>query len=77
MRPAGQYLSRCTIPSNPLNEGRYVRAVNASSFRIRRYFWDDHALAFSVDATGGPGKHWPEPRMGSVRPALDWAIERL
>ena len=74
-RPAGHYLSRCTLPANLLNEGRYVLAINASAFRVKRYFWDDHALAFNVDGTGAPGKQWPEPRMGVVRPALDWSIE--
>jgi lipopolysaccharide transport system ATP-binding protein len=77
LRQAGRYVSRCIIPANTLNEGRYVISVNASSFRIKRYFWDDHALAFSIDATGAPGKHWPEPRMGPLRPALNWVIERL
>ena len=77
IRPEGHYISRCTIPADTLNEGRYVLAVNASSFRVKRYFWDDRALAFTVDATGAPGKQWPEPRMGSIRPALDWVIERL
>jgi lipopolysaccharide transport system ATP-binding protein len=77
LRKSGRYVSRCTIPANTLNEGRYVISVNASSYRIKRYFWDDHALAFSVDATGAPGKHWPEPRMGPIRPALDWVIESL
>ncbi len=76
-RPAGRYISRCVIPANLLNEGRYVLNVNASSFRIRRYFQDEHALAFNVDATGAPGKHWPEPRLGPIRPALDWKIESL
>jgi lipopolysaccharide transport system ATP-binding protein len=77
IRHEGHYLSYCTIPANILNEGQYVLAVNASSFRVKRYFWDDHALAFTVDATGAPGKQWPEPRMGPIRPALDWVIERL
>jgi lipopolysaccharide transport system ATP-binding protein len=76
-RQAGHYISRCTIPANTLNEGRYILSVNASSFRIKRYFWDDHALAFTVDATGAPGKQWPESRLGPVRPALDWVIDRL
>jgi lipopolysaccharide transport system ATP-binding protein len=76
-RSAGHYISHCTIPANLLNEGQYVLAVNASSFRIKRYFWDDHSLAFTVDATGAPGKQWPEPRMGPVRPALEWVIERI
>ena len=77
VRQAGLYISRCTIPANTLNEGRYVLAVNASAFRVKRYFWDDHALAFTVDATGAPGKQWPEPRMGPLRPSLDWEIVRL
>jgi lipopolysaccharide transport system ATP-binding protein len=76
-RQQGHYISRCTIPANTLNEGRYILSVNASTYRVKRYFWDDHALAFTVDATGAPGKQWPEPRMGPIRPALDWVIERL
>jgi lipopolysaccharide transport system ATP-binding protein len=75
-REPGKYTSYCTLPPNLLNEGRYVLAVNASSFNIRRYFQDEHALAFSVDGIGAPGKHWPEPRLGLVRPALEWEIER-
>lgn len=77
VRQEGRYISHCTIPANTLNEGRYVVAVNASAFRVKRYFWDDHVLAFTVDATGAPGKQWPEPRLGPVRPALEWKIERL
>lgn len=76
-RPAGCYVSRCEIPANLLNEGRYVLGINASSYRIQRYFQDEHALAFTVDGTGAPGKHWPEPRLGPVRPALDWKIEAV
>ena len=73
-RPAGTYTSRCTIPANLLNDGRYVMAVNASAFRVKRYFYDEYALAITVDGTGAPGKHWPEPRLGPVRPALEWEI---
>jgi len=74
-RAAGHYRSRCTIPADLLNEGRYVVGINASSFRVRRYFHDEQALNFSVDATGAPGMHWPEPRLGPARPRLDWQIE--
>ena len=75
IRQAGHYLSRCTIPADILNEGRYVLGMNASSFRIKRYFHDERALLFSVDAAGAPGTHWPEPRMGPLRPRLNWKIE--
>ena len=75
-RPKGVYTSRCTIPPDTLNEGRFLLGVNASSYGIRRYFQDDQALSFSVDASGAPGTHWPEPRPGPVRPVLDWQIEQ-
>ena len=75
-RPKGVYTSRCTIPADTLNEGRFLLGVNASSYGIRRYFQDDQALSFSVDASGAPGTHWPEPRPGPVRPVLHWDIEQ-
>jgi lipopolysaccharide transport system ATP-binding protein len=74
-RPAGRYTSECTIPADLLNEGRYVLGLNASAFRVKRFFQDEHALAFSVDAAGAPGMHWPEPRPGPVRPQLNWRIQ--
>ncbi len=76
VRKAGHYISRCRIPANFLNEGRYAIGLNASAYRIRRYFQDDQAMTFSVDATGAPGMHWPEPRGGLVRPKLDWEIKQ-
>lgn len=76
-RPAGRYLSRCTLPGDFLNEGRFVIGINASSYRVRRYFQDEKALTFTVDAVGAPGMQWPEQRMGAIRPRLDWQIEVL
>jgi lipopolysaccharide transport system ATP-binding protein len=77
VRQAGRYLSRCVIPADFLNAGRYSVSVIASSFRIKRYFREDAALVFNVDATGSPGTHWPEARPGPVRPRLDWQIEEI
>ena len=77
VRPAGHYVSRCEIPADFLNEGRYVLGINASTFRVRRYFQDEHALSFTVDGAGAPGMQWGEQRQGIVRPRLDWKIEEL
>jgi lipopolysaccharide transport system ATP-binding protein len=77
VRPAGHYTSRCTIPPDFLNEGRYMIGMNASSYRIKRFFQDEQALTFNVDAAGAPGMHWPEPRLGPVRPRLDWQIKAV
>ncbi|MDF1519185.1 MAG: ABC transporter ATP-binding protein [Brevefilum sp.] len=75
LRPAGYYMSKCHIPPNLMNEGRFILGLNASVYRIRRYFQEDKALTFTVDATGAPGTHWPEQRLGPVRPQFDWYIE--
>jgi lipopolysaccharide transport system ATP-binding protein len=74
-RKPGHYVSRCALPPDTLNGGRYSLGVNASSYRIRRYFAEEQALEFNVDSTGAPGMHWPEPRGGVVRPRLEWTIE--
>jgi lipopolysaccharide transport system ATP-binding protein len=76
-RSAGRYVSRAEIPADFFNEGRYSLGVNASSFGVRRYFMDENALAFNVDISGAPGTHWPEPRVGPIRPRLNWKIEKL
>jgi lipopolysaccharide transport system ATP-binding protein len=76
-RKAGRYLSRCTLPADLLNEGRYAVGVNASSFGVRRYFMDENALSFNVDISGAPGTQWAEVRHGPVRPRLDWTIEKV
>jgi lipopolysaccharide transport system ATP-binding protein len=73
-RKAGKYISRCTIPADLLNQGRYTVSINASSYNIRRYFRDEQVLDFTVDATGAPGTQWSEPRPGVIRPRLEWDI---
>ena len=76
-RQAGHYFSRCTIPADFFNEGRYSLGVNASSFAVRRYFMDENVLSFNVDISGAPGTQWPEVRQGPVRPRLNWEIEKV
>jgi len=76
-RAAGHYVSRCQVPADLLNGGRYIIGVNASSFRVRRYFMDEQALAFNVDPSGAPGMQWSEPRPGILRPRFDWKIETV
>jgi lipopolysaccharide transport system ATP-binding protein len=76
-RQKGTYRSRCEIPADLLNAGQYSVTVIASTFRVKRYFREDAALAFTIDATGSPGAHWPEPRPGPARPRLTWEIEEI
>ncbi|NJC95835.1 MAG: ABC transporter ATP-binding protein [Anaerolineae bacterium] len=76
-RQPGRYISRCEIPADFFNEGRYSLGVNASSFGVKRYFMDENALSFNVDISGAPGTQWPELRQGPVRPRLIWKIEKI
>jgi lipopolysaccharide transport system ATP-binding protein len=75
VRPVGHYVSRCQVPADLLNEGRYALGMNASAFRVRRFFQEEQALVFNVDGMGAPGKQWTESRVGLVRPRLKWDIE--
>jgi lipopolysaccharide transport system ATP-binding protein len=74
-RSAGHYVSGCVLPPDFLNGGRFTLGVNASSYRVRRYFMDEKALAFNVNTSGAPGMQWAEPRPGVLRPRLEWKIE--
>ena len=76
-RQPGRYISRCEIPADFFNEGRYSLGVNASSFGVKRYFMDENALSFNVDISGAPGMQWAEVRQGPVRPRLHWKIEKI
>jgi len=77
MRKAGHYISRCVIPADTFNEGRFVIGINASSYMVKRYFSDERAMNFSINTTGAPGMHWVEIRHGPIRPRLDWRIEEI
>jgi lipopolysaccharide transport system ATP-binding protein len=75
-RKSGHYISRCTIPADMLNEGRYVLGVNASVFKIKSYFSDQNAVIIDINTSGAPGMQWSEARQGVIRPRLGWEIER-
>lgn len=75
IRNGGRYISRCVLPADLLNEGRYLVGINASTYRVRRYFQENHAMSFTVDGAGAPGKQWQETRLGPVRPRLVWEIK--
>lgn len=76
VREPGRYFSRCKIPADTFNEGRFVVGINASTYRIRRYFQDERAITFNIDPAGAPGMQWPEQRLGPTRPRLNWEIEK-
>jgi lipopolysaccharide transport system ATP-binding protein len=77
VRRPGRYLTRCEIPGDLLNEGRFVIGLAASAYRLKPYFEEEHVLTFTVDGTGAPGGQWAERRPGLLRPRLKWQIEAI
>jgi len=73
-RKSGRYISRCTLPADLLNDGRYILGVNASVFQIKSYFTDQTAVSINVNASGAPGMQWTESRQGVIRPRFEWEI---
>jgi lipopolysaccharide transport system ATP-binding protein len=75
-RPPGDYVSRCHIPANLLNKGTFIVGISASVSKVRRYFWDQYCVNFTVDESGGVAQQWTESRGGFFRPAFGWDIDR-
>ena len=74
-RPGPPGITSAAAPSPPISPtGRYVLGINASTYRVQRYFQEERALSFTVDATEAPGTQWYEVRLGTLRPRLDWQI---
>jgi lipopolysaccharide transport system ATP-binding protein len=77
LRRPGHYLTRCEIPGDLLNEGRFVMGLSASAYRMKPYVEEEHVLTFTVDGAGAPGGQWAEHRAGLLRPRLKWQIEAI
>ena len=77
VRPPGRYLSRCHIPGDFLNEGRYFVRASASVPFVEIFFIEESAVAFDVEQTGGVSGRYPERWPGVVCPRLDWSVTRI
>ena len=78
-RPAGRYISRCSIPADLLNDGRYILGVNASAFRVKRYFQDEYALLVHgrFHRRAGHAMGRTPPRAHPPTPGLGYRGDRL
>ena len=76
-REMGEYLARCKIPANLLNEHRYILGIISGIKGAKRLFRDYDVLSFSVDTTDGVGSHWGDSRKGVIRPDLQWSTQTI
>lgn len=75
-REPGHYISRCEIPPDLLNIGRYTIGINAGVVNVKSLFTDLHVLSFLTDGTQGFNE-WGTKRWGALMPLLDWEIKRV
>lgn len=73
-REPGIYVSKCTIPSNLLNCGRYYVTAACDRPMQERLFLVENIVSFTVQLTGGVGGSVPEGRLGVIRPLLKWDV---
>lgn len=78
----GTYSARCEVPGNFLNEGTYFVGLALTSYAmgVTVHFYEQSALSFNVrDPISGVDSRgdWAGSIPGSVRPFLNWRVERL
>jgi lipopolysaccharide transport system ATP-binding protein len=77
LREPGHYISRCTIPGNLLNSGRYYVTAACDRPMKEVLFSKENILSFVVQLTGGVGGSVPDGRLGVIRLPLKWDIFRI
>jgi lipopolysaccharide transport system ATP-binding protein len=76
-RKKGIYVSRCVIPANFLNTGRYFISV-VGDLPLREFlFLHENIVTVFIQLTGGVGSAIPDGRLGVVRPSLTWEINEI
>ena len=76
-RQVGRYVSRCVLPPDFLNSGRFFVTVGSDFPMVQSHFRVDRALSFTVEPIGGVGMHIPDSRQGVLRMRLPWEVEQL
>ncbi len=76
-RLPGRHISRCVVPENLLNSGRYYVTATCDRPMQEIHFIEENIVSFSVELIGGVGGMVPDGRYGVIRPALNWQIETI
>lgn len=81
--PPGEYIAKCKVPGNLLNDGVYFVGVALTTFMRNHYaddFYDPNALTFNIVDPLDDGRSnrygYAGPMPGAVRPRLSWIIEK-
>ncbi|MHB1557198.1 MAG: ABC transporter ATP-binding protein [Isosphaeraceae bacterium] len=73
----GRYRVSCRVPGNLLNVGNYFVTPGADVPFVEVIYFEEQALGFQIEQTGGVSGKYPETWPGIVCPRLDWAIDLI
>ncbi|MFO1019590.1 MAG: ABC transporter ATP-binding protein [Planctomycetales bacterium] len=74
-RTPGEYVTRCTIPADLVNAGRYYVSLNCRTAHQQSFAWVVNVLALTlVDPEQEVGGVWT--REGTIRPRLSWEVQQ-
>ncbi len=76
-REPGKYVSRCSVPGNLLNEGRYTLTFSADTPFVKTFFFEENAITLDVERARDAGTRYPERWPGLVCPELKWDVDLL
>jgi lipopolysaccharide transport system ATP-binding protein len=76
-RGAGRYVSRCVLPGDFLNYGRYFVSVGADFPMIQSHFNVDRVLSIRIENAGSVGNQVADGRRGLVRMKFPWSVQPL
>lgn len=76
-RQRGKYISRCEIPGNLLNSGRYYITATCDRPMQEIFFVKENIVSFSINTIVGVGASVPDGRLGVIRPSLKWSKSSL
>jgi lipopolysaccharide transport system ATP-binding protein len=76
-RSPGLFTSRCTIPGQLLNPGRFTVSPSANILGIKHLAKIEHCLTLDVSEAGAIGAHMADSgtRRGVIRPKFTWFVE--
>jgi lipopolysaccharide transport system ATP-binding protein len=77
LRQAGSYVSICQIPGTLLNSGSYTLTPSADIPSVEALFFEENALRFHVERTGGVYSARPDRLPGVICPLLQWQISPI
>lgn len=75
--PTGLYSTKCRVPGELLNEGRYTVNVYIQKNITLRQAEKEHALSFTIHDSGAMRQEYAGGWGGVVRPRLHWETEHV